>query len=161
MQYILVGSTCEPTLARRLSGHVASYKRFLLGKGNYITSFKILENEDYDIVLMADVPCERKDQLHYIESHYIKNNNCVNKIVPKRTRQQHYKDNKKKINKLQSQKHKCSCGGLFTTTNRSHHILSDKHQQYINNKIEAQYKYCVELFESTQNLPFENQLVQF
>jgi hypothetical protein len=136
---------------------------------------------------MADVPCERKDQLHHIESHYIRNNNCVNKYIPNRTQQEYYQDNqeqrnqrskkwnhdhKEKVNakaikyyykhkeRLQ-QKHICSCGGKYTTGGKSLHFHSIKHQQYINNKIEQQYQYCVELFESTQYLPFENQLVKF
>ena len=29
---VYIGSTCEPTLARRLAGHVIDYKRFLNGK---------------------------------------------------------------------------------------------------------------------------------
>ena len=37
------GSTCKPTLARRLAGHVGNYKTYLNGKTNYITSFKVLE----------------------------------------------------------------------------------------------------------------------
>jgi hypothetical protein len=173
---IYIGSTCEPTLARRLAGHVSAYKRYLLGKGHYITSFKILENDDYDIVLMADTPCQRKDQLHHIESHYIRNNDCVNKVIPNRTQQEYHRENKEhrneisrkyhqsnkeKLNVKKNQKHICCCGGKFTTTHKSHHIKSKKHKQYINNKIEQQFQYCVELYESTQDLPFENQLVKF
>jgi hypothetical protein len=188
---IYIGSTCEPTLARRLAGHVAHYKSYLRGKGNYITSFEILKNEDYEIILMADTPCERKDQLHHIESHYIKHNVCVNKNIPNRTQQEYhqinkekiqeykkkyYQDNQKEISKIhkkyyqdnqikickhRKQKHICSCGGNFTTTHKSEHCHTKMHQQYINNKIEAQYQYCVELYESTQDLPFENQLVKF
>jgi hypothetical protein len=149
---IYIGSTCEPTLARRLAGHVAHYKHYLRGKGNYITSFEILKNEDYDIILMADVPCERKDQLHHIESHYIKHNVCVNKAIPNRTNSDYYKDNKIKISKHRNQKHLCCCGGNFTTTHKSNHIKSKKHTTYINNKIEQQYQLCVELFKSTKHL---------
>jgi hypothetical protein len=175
---IYIGSTCEPTLARRLAGHVAHYKRYLLGKGHYITSFKILENEDYDIILMADVPCERKDQLHHIESHYIRNNECVNKCIPNRTDKEYYKDNKEKLNikkKIYNHyhketinkkalkyyydhneqlktKHNCCCGGKFTVASKSTHCHTKMHQQYTNNKIEQQYQLCVELFKSTKHL---------
>lgn len=47
-----VGSTCEPTLARRLANHVSDYKQHLKGKGSYVSSFIILAMDDYDIVLL-------------------------------------------------------------------------------------------------------------
>ena len=43
---VYIGSTCEPTLARRLTKHVTDYKRYLKGTSRYISSFKILENDD-------------------------------------------------------------------------------------------------------------------
>jgi hypothetical protein len=47
------GSTCEPTLARRLAKHVGNYKRFKDGKEeSYMTSYKVLEGGDYTIVLV-------------------------------------------------------------------------------------------------------------
>ena len=49
---VYVGSTCEPTLARRLAKHVGSYRNYLKYKYHFITSIKILENENYDIVLI-------------------------------------------------------------------------------------------------------------
>jgi hypothetical protein len=175
---IYIGSTCEPTLARRLAGHVNNYKCYLNGKGHYVTSYKILENEDYNIILMADVPCERKDQLSHIESHYIRNNVCVNKYIPNRTQQEYYQDNqeqrnqrskkwnhdhKEKVNakaikyyykhkeRLQ-QKHICSCGGKYTTGGKAKHLHSKKHTTYMNNKIEQQYQLCLELYECTKHL---------
>jgi hypothetical protein len=164
---IYIGSTCEPTLARRLAGHVSAYKRYLLGKGHYITSFKILENDDYDIVLMADTPCQRKDQLHHIESHYIRNNDCVNKVIPNRTQQEYHRENKEHRNEIsrkyhqnnkeklhvkKNQRNDCCCGSTFSYACKARHIKTIKHQQYINNKIEQQYQLCVELFKSTKHL---------
>ena len=46
---IYIGSTCEPTLARRLSNHVQDYKRYLMGKRGSYTSFQIISNNDYNI----------------------------------------------------------------------------------------------------------------
>jgi len=65
-----VGSTCEPTLARRLTNHVSDYKQYLKGKGSYVSSFKILEMDDYDIVLLETYPCNSKDELHARERYY-------------------------------------------------------------------------------------------
>jgi hypothetical protein len=43
-----IGSTCEPTLAKRLSKHRSMYNYWLKNKINYITSFKLLENGSRD-----------------------------------------------------------------------------------------------------------------
>ncbi len=94
---VYVGSTAEPTLARKLAKHVNNYKEYLKGKSHFITSFEILKNEDYDIVLLEDCPCDRKDQLHAREKHYIKTIECVNKIVTGRSLSEYYDDNRDKI----------------------------------------------------------------
>ena len=77
---IYIGSTCEPTLARRLAKHTSSYKDFTNGgSSTYITSFEIIKNGDCDIVLVEAFPCNSKDELHSRERLYIENNICVNK----------------------------------------------------------------------------------
>ena len=58
-----VGSTCKPTLARRLAKHVSDYKQYLQGKGSNISSFIILEMDDYDIVILKKYACNSKDEL--------------------------------------------------------------------------------------------------
>lgn len=75
-----IGSTCEPTLARRLAKHVANYKSYLNGKSGYLTSYKIIANGNYDIILLEKYPCNSKDELHARESHYSRTIECVNKI---------------------------------------------------------------------------------
>jgi hypothetical protein len=93
---VYIGSTCEPTLARRLTKHRGHYKEYLKG-GNYTTSFKILENNNYSIVLLEEFPCETKDQLLARERYYIDNNDCVNKYIPTRTNKEYREQNKDKI----------------------------------------------------------------
>ena len=44
-----IGSTTEPTLARRLAGHVNNYKVWKSGKCNKTTSFDIIDKGDYKI----------------------------------------------------------------------------------------------------------------
>ena len=51
-QYI--GSTTEPTLARRLAGHNCDFKRWKKGEFRYLTSFSILENNNYYIELIEE-----------------------------------------------------------------------------------------------------------
>ena len=96
---VYVGSTCEPTLARRLAGHVGNYKQYLKGdnKHHFITSFQVLENGNYDIQLIENYPCACRDELHSREAHFIRLLDCVNKVVPHRTHKQYIEDNKDKV----------------------------------------------------------------
>ena len=81
---IYVGSTCKK-LCQRLAGHREKYRAYLKGMYTYVTSFKILENDDYDIILLELFPCDSKEQLTARERFYIESMQCVNKIVPTRT----------------------------------------------------------------------------
>ena len=94
---IYIGSTCEPILARRLAKHRTDYKRYFDGKSNYITSFKILENNNYEIILIENVICESKDELHKKERFHIESYECVNKHIPGRTHTEYYNENKEII----------------------------------------------------------------
>ena len=97
---IYIGSTCD-TLSRRLVGHRTAYKTFLNGKGCNITSFKILENNDYDIVLIEFFKCDTKEELHKRERYFIELLDCVNKFIPGRSNKEYHIDNKDKISEKQ------------------------------------------------------------
>ena len=75
---IYVGSTCEPLLSRRMAGHKGGYKSYLKGKRPFISSYLIIENNNYDIVLIENVSCNSKDELHKKERGYIESIECVN-----------------------------------------------------------------------------------
>jgi hypothetical protein len=75
-----VGSTCQPTLAKRLAGHVATYNRYCKGKGDFVNSYCILANDNYDIELIEDFPCDSKEELHRRERFHTRSMTCVNKI---------------------------------------------------------------------------------
>jgi hypothetical protein len=90
---VYVGSTCEPTLARRLAKHVGNYKVWSkdYSKASYTTSYKIIEGGNYDIILIEEIKCETKDQLHARERYYIESQECVNKFIPTRTQKEYGK----------------------------------------------------------------------
>jgi hypothetical protein len=94
---VYVGSTTEPTLARRLSGHVRDYRKYLNGKTHYITSFDVIATGDYDIQLIEAYPCNNKMELHAREGYWIKQMDCVNKTIAGRSKKERYEDNKLKI----------------------------------------------------------------
>jgi hypothetical protein len=154
-ELVYVGSTTEPTLAMRLAKHVASYKQWKQGKSNFVSSYNIIENGDYTIVLLEDFPCENSDQLRAREQYYketLKTNNKnnpysgltnqdyhkqyyeenINKILEyqKIYQKKYREENKEQINEKQKEKHTCSCGGKFTTQNKNQHLKSLKHQAF-------------------------------
>ena len=91
------GSTAQSTLAKRLGHHRESYKMYKKGMYANCSAFKILENGNYDMILVEDYPCERKEQLIARERWYIENNECCNKDIPGRTQKEWYQDNKEKV----------------------------------------------------------------
>lgn len=143
---IYIGSTCEPTLARRLALHVRNYKYYLKNNIRYISSVEILKNDDYDIILIENINCINKDELHKRERFFIENNECVNMRRPfitkndKKKSDKLYRDkNKDKINEI----HNCLiCDGKYSYRSFTRHNKSNKHMNQLNNN------FCIfKLFE--------------
>ncbi len=116
LQYI--GSTTQPTLARRLAKLRDDYTRFLNTTGGLITRelrgsklYRVFEANNYDIVLIENYPCNSKDELHQRERHHIEQNICVNK-----------------------EKIVCECGGSygFSRYEKKCHYKTLKHESYVN-----------------------------
>jgi hypothetical protein len=61
----------------RKNCHKSAYKRWLKGKGRYSTSFEVMK-EDYQFVIVEEVKTYEKGER---ERWYIKNNECVNKLL--------------------------------------------------------------------------------
>ena len=80
------GST-KLKLLKRLRSHERCYRHYLAGKYHYVSSFEILKNNKYKIILLEELDCKDRDELLLRESVYIKNSpNCVNKYkVARRT----------------------------------------------------------------------------
>ena len=93
---VYIGSTVE-ALSRRLSGHKVAYKRYLKGLVRYVTSFDILKNDNYKIILIENYPCNSKEELEREERKYIESIECVNKFIPGRTQKEWIETNKDKI----------------------------------------------------------------
>ena len=150
---VYIGSTCK-TLKQRLSGHVSACKRYLKGKNNYITSFDIIKNNDYEILLVESFPCDYKDDLLARERYWTNKIDCINKNKPgllnelgqgeynKQYNKQYKAENQEQINEYNKQyyvenqdhlneKQYCKCGGMYTLSNKSKHMKTSKHRKYI------------------------------
>ena len=150
---IYIGSTTKQYLSQRLVHHKKDYIKYLRGQHKYMTSFKIIENDNYRIELLEEIQCENRDQLHAREGYYIRTLDCTNKCIMGKTQEEKLQDKKDyyqanqdrikannnaryytNIDTIKESRNKpcvCECGGKFTQTNRSQHLKSIKHQKYI------------------------------
>ena len=100
---LYIGSTTQ-AISQRLGSHIRDFKKYKLGKHNRVSSFDILECEDYKIELLELFPCCNKSQLERREGECIKSYNkdgftIVNNYVAGRTQQEYYTDNREAIMK--------------------------------------------------------------
>jgi hypothetical protein len=97
-----IGSTTQ-TLSSRLGHHRTDYKLWKQGKHHKVTSYDIIEEGDYDIVLLENYPCKNKEELHARERYWIEKTKCVNKYIPTRTDKEWRNDNKEHLAEKQHQ----------------------------------------------------------
>ena len=66
-----IGSTTQK-LNVRLSGHMCQYRQFKKGtRKKGCASFQILENNNYEIILLEDYPCETRRELEKREQYFL------------------------------------------------------------------------------------------
>tara|TARA_R110000772_G_scaffold163599_1_gene275040 strand:- start:262 stop:861 length:600 start_codon:yes stop_codon:yes gene_type:complete len=130
-QYI--GSTIQ-TLGQRLSKHRREHAQRLLNPSEHIgtSSFEIFGNGDYNIILIQDYPCQRREQLLMKERFFIDNMTCINKICPIRTREEileYYRIKNRSLPEQvkRSTVHVCECGSSYTLNHKARHLRSGKH----------------------------------
>ena len=93
---VYYGSTTRD-LRIRLWGHIGTTKKTKeIGK-MLCSSCKVIENDNYEIFLVENYPCNNQEELRIRENFYIVNNECVNKYIPTRTCNDYYRDKKEQI----------------------------------------------------------------
>ena len=127
-----IGSTTEPTLARRLAGHVSNYKRWKLGKHHKNSSYDMIDRGYYQIYLIESYPCNSKDELTSREGEIIRQYKseceCINRKIEGRTKKEYCQDNKEKLQKYNKQYNK----------DNNELIKENKKQYYKENKYKFQ-----------------------
>ena len=90
---VYYGSSTQK-LSLRFSDHKASYKIWTKNKKKYTTSYEIIKHGDSKIILVEKFPCDDKDELRARERYHIENNNCINKHIPTRSKEEYRKSHK-------------------------------------------------------------------
>jgi adenylate kinase family enzyme len=93
-ELVYYGSTVNP-LFKRKGTHKRKFKAGTL-KCKSCILFELGE-DDVIITLVENVNCNSKEELIQRERFFIENNNCVNKVIPGRTKKEWYEDNKEVI----------------------------------------------------------------
>ena len=122
--------------------------------------------ENCKVELVENYPCNSKDELLKQEGFHIRSFDCVNKCISGRTqreyyqehqqhlakwskeyrqqRKEHYKElyathyqkNKEVILQRKNTKYDCDCGGHYTYSSKAKHFKTEKHQNYLKQKLE-------------------------
>ena len=97
---IYIGSTTKKYLSTRLAQHKNNYKAYKKGTMRKTTSYQLFdeyEPDNCEIILIENVNCNSKNELHARERYYIESFDCVNKCIPNRTDKERYQENKEHI----------------------------------------------------------------
>ena len=151
---IYIGSTTKQYLSQRIAAHKYRYKTWKkLEETNKYMCFDIFDKYGVDnciITLLETVNSNSKDELLSRESFHIRNLECVNKVIPNRTRIEYrieYKDKRKELNQCYYQENKeiisennklkglCECGSIYRYREKARHKKTEKHIKYLNSII--------------------------
>ena len=103
---IYIGSTSNDYLSERMAEHRKSYRSWKKGVSKKTMVFDLFDKYDVKncrIILLENVNVNSKDELKQREAFYIKNNKCVNKMMPGRTTKQYYEENKEYLDNKQKE----------------------------------------------------------
>ena len=93
---VYIGSTTQ-SLSKRLAQHVQEYKVHVRNNRSSTRSSQIIERGNYNIILIEEVSCNNKEQLHRVERKHIEANTCINVVIPTRTHKEWLDVNKEKV----------------------------------------------------------------
>jgi hypothetical protein len=136
-----IGSTVK-SLHKRLLEHKGDYVLWKLGKKNYISCFKILEGDNYEIQLLEEGICENKKEKLEREKYYINTIDCINIVKnPIRTEEElkQYNQEWRDLNKI---KQKNYCIDYYIENKeklkKNRNIDYQKNKEHLNTKIKCE-----------------------
>ena len=80
----ITGETYYGSTVQKISVRMGTHRK----KDNICCSKQIIERGDYHYGLVEDYKCDNLEQLLMRERYYIDNNDCVNKVIPIRTKEE-------------------------------------------------------------------------
>jgi hypothetical protein len=150
---IYVGSTTKAYLCQRMAGHKYLYKKWKLKETHKFTCFDIFDKYGVDnctITLLETVNSNSKDELLAREAYYVRTLECVNRLIPGRTKKEYavenreitnernkkyYEKNKEALLTKYNSKYTCECGSNICFGDKARHNKSKKHIEYLNSTL--------------------------
>jgi len=131
---VYIGSTTQ-SLAKRIGEHRRNYRKYLIGKFHNVSSFEIIKYKDNYIEITEEYSCQNKMELERREGQIIRiTENCINKRIAGRTKQQYRIDNADKI-KRNNKQYRIDNADTIKRNNKQYYQdnqdeLKAKHNQY-------------------------------
>jgi adenylate kinase family enzyme len=160
-----IGSTVQP-LCNRMAEHRKHYQRYNNGKENsHISSYILFDKygvENCKIELIEEYACQNKAELEKREGHYIKHEDCLNKVVAGRSRREHYNeckeiiirqrkkyydDNREKVREAQKSYHTRNAEKLKQYMKKYYETTREKQNERKTERIECDI--CHKLYSRT------------
>jgi hypothetical protein len=95
---VYIGSTTYKHLSKRHGIHLCNYRKFLLGKHNYLSSFDVIQYGDTKIELLEEitVPVSEKQEIFKREGFWINEfkDTIINHNKAGRTKKERYAENR-------------------------------------------------------------------
>ena len=156
---IYVGSTTQP-LSKRMSKHRCDVKGYKQNRKLY-AKMNELGIDSFYIELIEEYPCDNVEQLRKREGHFIREISTLNQHVAGRSgadwyaehkdilkeKHKYYREkniehcievmkkyqseNNDKIKEWKTTRHNCGCGSCYTNANKSEHMKTKKHQNWL------------------------------
>ncbi len=89
---IYIGSTTKERLCQRMAYHRGDYKAYKKGNRGKIMAFDLFDKygiENCQIILIEEYKCNNKDELTSREANFIRNTECINKVIPDRDKKEY------------------------------------------------------------------------
>ena len=129
---------------RKLNDRLTNHKYVFKKQSHYITSFEIVKYDDAYIELVEEFEYKTRKDCDDKEAFYIRNNLCVNKIIPGRTDKEYRPEQKEEIKEIRKKyrdEHKEEIKKYFESRKEQKKEYDKKYR--IVNK-EKRKKYCEE-----------------
>jgi len=127
---IYYGSTTR-TLAQRMTKHREGFRHTKKMKCSSSLLFEKYGLENCKIELVELFPCQSNEELNAREGFYVRNNACLNKVIPDGTVKEWYDKNKERVNtkRRDEPRIQCECGGYYVSAMKKRHERTKKHQK--------------------------------